>query len=204
MGVIVLALVANGSLPAQDPGVPAWVVVAAASAIALGTYSGGWRIIRTLGSRVTEIQTPQAFSAETSAATVILAASNAGFPLSTTHVTSGSVLGSGLGRRAANVRWGVAGQMATAWVLTLPAATAMAAVLYLLTEVFDAGRHRRRPRALAAGALYAHTQRGAGRVTAGDVRCSRASSTPGRCCRSWASPSAPRSSWSPAPPPARC
>jgi inorganic phosphate transporter, PiT family len=173
MGVIVLALVANGSLPAQDPGVPAWVVVAAASAIALGTYVGGWRIIQTLGSRVTEIQTPQGFSAETSAATVILAASNAGFPLSTTHVTSGSVLGSGVGRRAANVRWGVAGQMATAWLLTLPAAAAMAALFYLLTEAFGAGAAAAIAvgalAALAAGALYAQTQRGAGRVTAGDV-----------------------------------
>jgi PiT family inorganic phosphate transporter len=91
-----------------------WVIVAAATAIALGTFAGGWRIIRTLAYRVTEIGAAQGFTAETSSATVILAASQAGFPLSTTHVTSGAVMGAGVGRRAAEVHWGIAGQMALA------------------------------------------------------------------------------------------
>jgi PiT family inorganic phosphate transporter len=99
--------------------VPTWVIVAAATAISLGTYLGGWRIIRTLGHRITKIETPQGFSAETTSAVVILAASQAGYPLSTTHVTSGGMMGSGVGKRAAEVHWGVAGQMAFAWLLTL-------------------------------------------------------------------------------------
>jgi PiT family inorganic phosphate transporter len=133
MGVIVLALVANGNL-SSAASVPAWVIVAAATAISLGTYVGGWRIIRTLGHRITKIETPQGFAAETSSAVVILAASQAGYPLSTTHVTSGAVLGAGLGKRAADVRWDIAGQMATAWLLTIPAAALVAGAFYFLTE----------------------------------------------------------------------
>lgn len=133
MGVITLALIANGNL-SKGADVPTWVIVAAASAISLGTYIGGWRIIRTLGTRITDIEAPQGFAAETSSSVVILAASNAGFPLSTTHVTSGGVMGAGLGKRAAGVHWGVAGQMVTAWVLTLPAAAVMAGLFYLASE----------------------------------------------------------------------
>jgi PiT family inorganic phosphate transporter len=94
MGVITLALIANGNLP-KDASVPTWVVVSAATAISLGTYVGGWRIIRTLGHGITKLETPQGFGAETSSAVVILAASQAGYPLSTTHVTSGGVMGAG-------------------------------------------------------------------------------------------------------------
>ena len=101
---------------------PLWVTVSAALAISLGTYVGGWRIIQTLGHRITDIETPQGFSAETSSAVVILAASQAGYPLSTTHVTSGGVMGAGVGKRAAEVHWGIAGRLVTAWLLTLPAA----------------------------------------------------------------------------------
>jgi PiT family inorganic phosphate transporter len=137
MGVITLALIANGSLD-QGAGVPTWVVIAAATAIALGTFVGGWRIIRTLAHRVTRIEPQQGFSAETSSAVVILAASQAGFPLSTTHVTSGGVMGAGVGKRAAEVRWGMAGRMVVAWVLTLPAAAALAAGFYLATEEIGA------------------------------------------------------------------
>ena len=133
MGVITLALIANGSLD-EGAGVPTWVIIAAAAAISLGTYIGGWRIIRTLGHRITDIEAPQGFAAETTSSVVILAASNAGFPLSTTHVTSGGVMGAGLGRRAAGVKWGVAGQMITAWLITLPAAALMAGLFYLVSE----------------------------------------------------------------------
>jgi PiT family inorganic phosphate transporter len=133
MGVILLALIANGNL-GKDADVPLWVIVAAATAISLGTYLGGWRIIRTLGHRITQIETPQGFSAETTSAVVILAASQAGYPLSTTHVTSGGVMGAGVGKRAAEVHWGVAGRMATAWLLTLPAAALVAGAFYFVTE----------------------------------------------------------------------
>ncbi|MBB4914457.1 inorganic phosphate transporter [Streptosporangium saharense] len=129
MGIITLALIANGTL-GKDAGPPLWVIVCSASAIALGTYIGGWRIIRTLGKGLTEIETPQGFAAEGSSAAVIFASSHFGFPLSTTHVCAGSVIGSGLGKRLAEVRWHVAGQMATAWLLTLPAAAIVGAVAW--------------------------------------------------------------------------
>ncbi|MER7127334.1 inorganic phosphate transporter [Streptosporangium saharense] len=129
MGIITLALIANGTL-GKDAGPPLWVIVCSASAIALGTYIGGWRIIRTLGKGLTEIETPQGFAAEGSSAAVIFASSHFGFPLSTTHVCAGSVIGSGLGKRLAEVRWHVAGQMATAWLLTLPAAAVVGAVAW--------------------------------------------------------------------------
>jgi inorganic phosphate transporter, PiT family len=172
MGVITLALVANGNLSSDNPHVPTWVVIAAATAIALGTYTGGWRIIRTLGHRITDIETPQGFGAETSSAVVILAASQAGYPLSTTHVTSGGVIGAGVGKRAAEVRWGTARSMVVAWVLTIPSAALIAGALYLLTE--GLGTQIAGPLAVscvgavAAAALFAQTQR-AERVTARDV-----------------------------------
>ena len=127
MGVITLTLITAGVL-APDSGPPFWVILSAGLAIALGTYIGGWRIIRTLGKRVSEIQTPQGFAAETSAATVILASSHLGFSLSTTQVATGAIFGAGAGRRLASVQWGVAGQMAVAWLLTLPAAAVVGAV----------------------------------------------------------------------------
>jgi PiT family inorganic phosphate transporter len=138
MGVITLALIANGNL-AKGASVPAWVVVSAATAIALGTYIGGWRIIRTLGHRITDIETPQGFSAETSSAVVILAASQAGYPLSTTHVTSGGVMGTGVGKRAAEVHWSTAQRMAFAWLITIPAAALMAGTLYFAVDEIGDG-----------------------------------------------------------------
>ena len=121
MGVITLALIAGGNLAAgSNP--PLWVIMSAGTAIALGTYVGGWRVIRTMGSRLTPIEPPQGFAAETSSSVVILASSHFGYPLSTTHVTSGGIVGSGLGRRLAQVRWGIAGRMVVAWLVTLPAA----------------------------------------------------------------------------------
>src|SRR5437764_2482267 len=127
MGVITLTLIASGSLAAGSAP-PLWVILCSGVAIAAGTYFGGWRIIQTMGKKITEIQTPQGFAAETSAAVTILASSHLGFALSTTHVCSGGIIGSGVGRKLAEVRWGVAGKMVLAWVLTLPAAAIVGAV----------------------------------------------------------------------------
>jgi PiT family inorganic phosphate transporter len=127
MGVITLTLISAGVL-SHGSGPPWWVVTSAGLAIALGTYLGGWRIIRTMGKGLTDIQSPQGFAAETAATTVILTSSHLGFPLSTTQVCSGGILGAGIGRRLAQVRWGVAGRMALAWVFTLPAAAVVGGV----------------------------------------------------------------------------
>ncbi|HET8583027.1 MAG TPA: inorganic phosphate transporter [Jatrophihabitans sp.] len=121
MGVITLALIANGSLPAGASS-PMWVIVVCAVAISLGTYAGGWRIIRTLGKGLVEIEARQGMAAESSSAAVILLSSHFGYSLSTTQVATGSILGTGLGKRGATVRWPLAGRMATAWLITLPAA----------------------------------------------------------------------------------
>ncbi|MGV9453244.1 anion permease [Streptomyces sp. NPDC003635] len=132
MGIITLALVAGGTLaPDSDP--PMWVILSAGLAIALGTYLGGWRIIRTMGKGLTDLQPQQGFAAQTSAATVILASSHLGFSLSTTHSVSGSVMGAGLGRKGGVVRWSTATRMFVAWGLTLPAAALVAAVAEWVT-----------------------------------------------------------------------
>ncbi|WP_327357055.1 inorganic phosphate transporter [Streptomyces sp. NBC_01304] len=126
MGIITLALVAGGALaPGSNP--PVWVIVSAGLAIAMGTYLGGWRIIRTMGKGLTDLQPQQGFAAQTSAASVILASSNLGFSLSTTHSCSGAVMGAGLGRKGGVVRWSTATRMFVAWGLTLPAAGLVAA-----------------------------------------------------------------------------
>jgi len=135
MGVITLALIANGSI-ASDAEVPTWVVVSAASAIALGTYSGGWRIIRTMGTRIIKMDPAQGFSAQGAGAAVILASSHFGYPLSTTQVIAGGVMGAGAGKRLSAVRWGVAGNIVSAWLLTLPAAALIGAGVYLFTDLF--------------------------------------------------------------------
>ena len=135
MGVITLALIANGTLGANaDP--PLWVIVSAATAIGLGTYVGGWRIIRTTGSRIIKMDAAQGFSAQGAGAAVILASTHFGFPLSTTHVINGGVMGAGAGKRVSAVRWGVAGNIVVAWLLTLPAAAAIGALAYGLTNIF--------------------------------------------------------------------
>jgi len=139
MGVITLALIAHGDISATRFSVPAWVVVTAASAIALGTYAGGWRIIRTLGTRIIKMDAAQGFTAQSAGAAVVLAASHVGFPLSTTHVMAGGVMGAGAGKRISAVRWGVAGNMAIAWVLTLPASATAGAAVYGVTRVFGRG-----------------------------------------------------------------
>ena len=127
MGVITLTLITVGSLP-PDAGPPLWVIGACGVAIALGTSLGGWRIIQTLGKRISEIQSPQGFAAETSSAAVILTSAHLGFALSTTQVCTGSIFGAGAGRRLAGVQWGVAGRMALAWLLTLPSAAVAGAL----------------------------------------------------------------------------
>ncbi|MCL2553421.1 MAG: inorganic phosphate transporter [Actinomycetia bacterium] len=133
MGVITLTLITGNALaPNSDP--PLWVIVCAGAAMALGTYLGGWRIIRTMGRGLTDIQPQQGFAAQTGAAATILASSHLGFALSTTQVCSGAVMGAGLGRRGAVVRWSTAGRMVAAWVLTLPAAGLVAAGAALLAE----------------------------------------------------------------------
>jgi PiT family inorganic phosphate transporter len=121
MGVITLTLITVGTLPA-DAGPPFWVILSCGLAIALGTSLGGWRIIQTLGKRISEIQSPQGFAAETSSAAVILTSAHLGFALSTTQVCTGSIFGAGAGRRLAGVQWGMAGRMALAWLMTLPSA----------------------------------------------------------------------------------
>ncbi|MDX6283258.1 MAG: inorganic phosphate transporter, PiT family [Kribbellaceae bacterium] len=127
MGIITLVLITSGSLQSGSKP-PLWVIFAAGAAIAAGTYLGGWRIIRTMGKGLTEIESPQGFAAETSSTAVLLASSHLGFPLSTTQVCSGSILGAGLGKRLAEVRWTVAGRMALAWLFTLPAAALVGAL----------------------------------------------------------------------------
>ena len=136
MGIIALALVATGHLPKEDFDIPTWVIVSSATAIALGTYSGGWRIIRTMGTRIIKMDPAQGFAAQSSGAAVILTASHLGFPLSTTHTISGAVMGAGAAKRLSAVRWGVAGNIVLAWVLTLPCAAAIGGLAYGLTHMW--------------------------------------------------------------------
>jgi PiT family inorganic phosphate transporter len=139
MGVITLALVAHGSIKAKGFQVPDWVVISAASAIALGTLTGGWRIIRTMGSRIIKMDPAQGFAAQGAGAAVILAASGAGYPLSTTHVISGGIMGAGAAKSVSAVRWGVAGNIVRAWILTLPAAGAIGGAAYAISNLFGSG-----------------------------------------------------------------
>ncbi len=125
MGIMTLALIAGGVLP-HDARIPLWVILLAASAISLGTAAGGWRIIKTMGQRVVKLDPVHGFAAETTAATIILGASTFGMPVSTTHVISSAIMGVGSSDRFSAVRWGVAGNIIIAWVLTIPASGAMA------------------------------------------------------------------------------
>ena len=138
MGVISLALIAHGDISSTNFSVPLWVKLICATAIAAGTATGGWRIINTMGNRITSVDSPQGFSAESASASVILASSYYGYPLSTTQVVSGGVLGAGLGKKLASVRWRVIGQMATAWVFTIPAAALLAGVAWEISDLFGA------------------------------------------------------------------
>jgi inorganic phosphate transporter, PiT family len=139
MGIITLALIAHGNLPSDSFDVPFWVIASSATAIALGTYIGGWRIIRTMGSKIIKMDPAQGFATQGAGAAVVLTASHLGFPLSTTHVISGGVMGAGAAKRLSAVRWGVAGNIAIAWVLTLPAAAIIGALVYGFTSLFGSG-----------------------------------------------------------------
>ena len=134
MGVITLALFASNKIGTFD--IPLWVKIACALAMAFGTYSGGWRIIHTLGSKVIKLDPIHGFAAETSAASVIQLFTHFGFPVSTTHTITAAIMGVGSTQRLSAVRWGVAGNILTAWILTLPAAALVAAVVYLLLDLF--------------------------------------------------------------------
>ena len=134
MGVITLALIAAGRWT-DTSAIPLWVKVLCALSISLGTYVGGWRIIRTVGKGLVEINSPQGMAAESSSAAVILASSHLGFALSTTQVCTGSITGTGIGRPGAVVRWRVAGRMVVAWCLTMPAAGITGAVMWWVGHV---------------------------------------------------------------------
>ncbi|MGN6441251.1 MAG: inorganic phosphate transporter [Arthrobacter sp.] len=138
MGIITLVLIAAGT-QAPGSGPQLWVIAACAMAIAIGTYAGGWRIIRTMGSGLTEVKPAQGFAAETSTASAILASSHLGFALSTTQVASGSVIGSGMGRRGTTVRWNMVGKIALGWLFTLPAAGVVGALTALLVKTGAVG-----------------------------------------------------------------
>jgi inorganic phosphate transporter, PiT family len=128
MGVIALALYANGDISTFY--IPTWVKIAAGLAIAGGTYAGGWRIMRTMGQRIFQMDPPTGFAAQASAGAVIYVSTRYGYPLSTTHVVSGAVMGSGATKRLSAVRWGIAGNIVFAWVLTIPASAAVAALMW--------------------------------------------------------------------------
>ena len=133
MGVILAVLIASGHV-ASGSGVPLWVVLAAHSAIALGTLSGGWRIVKTMGSKITRLQPVGGMAAETGAAITLFFASSSGIPVSTTHTITGAIVGVGASQRLSAVRWGVAGRVVWAWVLTIPGAAIVAAVASLLVR----------------------------------------------------------------------
>ena len=138
MGVIALTLIANGTLTVQsiqDNGLPVWIIFTCGVAIAAGTYLGGWRIIRTMGKGLVDIESPQGMAAESSSAAIILTSSHFGMALSTTQVATGSILGSGVGRPEGVVRWHVAGRMGVAWLTTMPAAGAVGAVCFWLAHL---------------------------------------------------------------------
>jgi inorganic phosphate transporter, PiT family len=135
MGVIALALVASGHLGADFDRPPFWVIVSAALAMGLGTYAGGWRIIKTLGTRIAKLDPPRGFAAQTTTAGILWTTAHFGFPVSTTHTISGSVLGAGATHRLNAVRWGVAGNILAAWVMTIPAAALVGAGMEVLTRL---------------------------------------------------------------------
>jgi inorganic phosphate transporter, PiT family len=130
MGIITLALFGAGVIPTAD--VPTWVILVAATAISFGTAAGGWRIIRTMGQRVVKLDPVHGFAAETTAATIILVASHFGMPVSTTHVISSAIMGVGASDRFSAVRWGIAGNIVVAWILTIPAAGLVAALAFVV------------------------------------------------------------------------
>jgi PiT family inorganic phosphate transporter len=138
MGIVTLALIAAGSLPPGSD-VPAWVIVAAASAISMGTAVGGWRIMHTMGNRVAKLEPVHGFAAQTTAGTVILAAAHFGMPVSTTHVISGAIMGVGSAHGLRGVRWGVARSILLGWLITIPSAGAVAAAAWFALHFIGLG-----------------------------------------------------------------
>ena len=134
MGIMTIALFTAGVIPTVE--VPLWVILVSASAMSLGTAAGGWRIIKTMGQRVVKLDPVHGFAAETTAASIIITASHFGMPVSTTHVISSAIMGVGASIRLSAVRWGVAGNIVTAWILTLPAAAFAAALAFLVLQTF--------------------------------------------------------------------
>jgi PiT family inorganic phosphate transporter len=141
MGIITIALVAGGYLQMEAggslPDVPLWVVLAAHAAIGLGTLSGGWRIVKTMGTKIVKLQPVGGFCAETAGAITLFGATAAGIPVSTTHTITGSIVGVGSAKRFSAVKWGVAGRIVWAWVLTIPAAAAIAGLTYGLILIVE-------------------------------------------------------------------
>jgi len=135
MGIITVLLYSTGYLHGEFH-VPHWVAISCYIAIALGTLSGGWKIIETMGSRITKLSQHQGFSASLAGSIVLFGASLLGIPVSTTHTITGAVIGAGTARRASAVRWGVAGNVITAWIITIPASAAVGALFYALTLLF--------------------------------------------------------------------
>jgi inorganic phosphate transporter, PiT family len=135
MGVIALALITTGHMSSEGFDLPIWVIVASATAMALGTYAGGWRIIKTMGTRIAKIDPPQGFAAQTACAGILWTTAHLGFPVSTTQTITGSVMGAGASRKFSAVRWGLAGNIAVAWALTLPAAGLVGAVMEEVTRM---------------------------------------------------------------------
>ncbi|HEX4949247.1 MAG TPA: inorganic phosphate transporter [Blastocatellia bacterium] len=136
MGIILAALIIGGYHDAKAPGVPRWVVLCAHAAIALGTLSGGWRIVKTMGTKLTKLKPVGGFCAETGGGLTIMLASFVGIPVSTTHTITGAIVGVGATHRLSAVRWGVAGRIIWAWILTIPAAGSIAAMTYFLFTLF--------------------------------------------------------------------
>lgn len=139
MGIIALALIAAGKLPQEGFEVPTWVIVSSATAIALGTWSGGWRIMRTMSTRIVKMDPAQGFSAQGAGAAALFSATALGYPLSTTQVISGAIMGAGAAKTFSAVRWGIAGNIVTAWALTLPGAAAIGATAYGICAIFGEG-----------------------------------------------------------------
>ena len=135
MGIIALALVASGHLSEDFDRPPTWVIASAALAMGAGTYAGGWRIIKTLGQRIAKLDPPQGFAAQTACASILWTTAHYGFPVSTTHTISGSVMGAGASRRLSAVRWGVAGSIVVAWIMTIPCAAAVGATMEVVTRL---------------------------------------------------------------------
>jgi PiT family inorganic phosphate transporter len=135
MGIMTLALISAGMLPPDSP-IPIWIIILAATAISMGTAAGGWRIIKTMGQRVVKLDPVHGFAAETTAASIIYTASHFGMPVSTTHVISSAIIGVGASDRLSAVRWGVAGNIVVAWILTIPASALVSAIAYVVISPF--------------------------------------------------------------------